>query len=58
MQLKDVLQKTTQFFRDKGFSSPRLDTELLMARALQWDRMKLYMNYEYPLTEPELTACR
>lgn len=58
MQLKDVLQKTTQFFRDKGFSSPRLDTELLMARALQWDRMKLYMNYEYALTEPELTACR
>lgn len=58
MQLKDVLQKTTQFFRDKGFSSPRLDTELLMARALQWDRMKLYMNYEYALTESELTACR
>lgn len=58
MQIKDVLQKTTQFFRDKGFSSPRLDTELLLAKALHWERMKLYLNYEYPLSEQELTAAR
>lgn len=58
MQIKDVLQKTTQFFRDKGFSSPRLDTELLLAKALRWDRMKLYLNYEYPLNEQELATAR
>lgn len=58
MQVKDVIQKTTQFFREKGFDSPRLDTELLVASALHWERMKLYLNYEYPLSEEELTACR
>jgi release factor glutamine methyltransferase len=58
MQLKDVLQKTTLFFREKGFETARLDTEILLAKALHWDRMKLYLNYEYPLNEQELTACR
>ena len=58
MQLKDVLQKTTQFFRDKGFTSPRLDTELLLSKALNWDRVKIYMNYEYPLSDEELASCR
>lgn len=58
MQIKDVIQKTTQFFRDKGFESPRLDTELLIAEALHWERMKLYLNYDYPLSEGELSVCR
>jgi release factor glutamine methyltransferase len=58
MQVKEVLQKTTKFFRDKGFDSPRLETELLIASALGWERMKLYLNYEYPMTESELGACR
>lgn len=58
MLIKDVIQKTTQFFRDKGFDSPRLDTELLIASALNWERMKLYLNYEYPLSEEELAHCR
>lgn len=58
MQVKDVIQKTTQFFKDKGFASPRLDTELLIAHALHWERMKLYLNYDYPLSEEELKACR
>lgn len=58
MLLKEVLTKTTGFFTEKGYSSPRLDTELLLAHALKWDRVKLYMNYDYPLTETELTAAR
>jgi release factor glutamine methyltransferase len=58
MQVKEVILKTTQFFRDKGFESPRLDCELLMAKALKWERMKLYLNYEYPLSEAELSSCR
>ena len=58
MQVKDVLQKTTQFFKDKGYSSPRLDTELLISAALNWERIKLYLQHEYPLSEAELTLCR
>lgn len=58
MQLKEILQKTTDFFRNKGFESPRLETELLISTALHWERMKLYLNHEYPLTEDQLNACR
>jgi len=58
MLIKDVLQKTTQFFRDKGFPSPRLDSELLMAEALSIDRVRLYMNYDNPLSEEEVASCR
>ena len=58
MQVKEILQKTTDFFRNKGFESPRLETELLISSALHWERMKLYLNHEYPLTEAEVVACR
>ena len=58
MQVKEILQKTTDFFRNKGFESPRLETELLISSALRWERMRLYLNHEYPLTEPEVVACR
>lgn len=58
MLLKEIITKTTGFFTDKGYSSPRLDTELLLAHALKWDRIKLYMNYDYPLTEQEMTTAR
>jgi release factor glutamine methyltransferase len=58
MLLKEVLQKTTAFFTEKGFSSPRLDAELLLAHALKWDRIKLYTHYDYPMSEAELTSSR
>jgi release factor glutamine methyltransferase len=58
LQLRDVIQKTTQFFRDKGFENPRLDTELLVARALNWDRLKLYLNFDYPMNDAELALAR
>lgn len=58
MLVKDVVQKTTDFFKEKGFESPRLDTELLIASALNWDRVKIYLNYDYPLNEQELSKCR
>lgn len=58
MLVKEIIQKTTRFFQDKGFSSPRLDTELLLAHALGWERMKLYLNYDYPLNEQELVKAR
>ncbi len=58
MQVKEILQKTTDFFRNKGFESPRLETELLISSALHWERMKLYLNHDYPLTEAEVVACR
>ncbi len=58
LRIKDILQKTTQFFRDKGIESARLDSELLISSALNWERVKLYLNYDYPLTNDELAICR
>jgi release factor glutamine methyltransferase len=58
MLLKEVLQKTTTFFTEKGFSSPRLDAELLLSHALNWERIKLYTHYDYPMSEKELSTSR
>ncbi len=58
MLVRDVLQKTTAFFKEKGIDSARLDTEILLARAMNWSRVQIYTNYEYPLNEKELEDCR
>lgn len=58
MKLKEVLDKTTQFFKDKNFDSPRLDAELLLAHGLKLQRIQLYLKFDQPLKEDELTACR
>lgn len=58
MKVQEVLAKTTQFFKAKGIETARLDAELLIAAALGWDRVRLYMNLDYPLGEQELSASR
>ena len=58
MKLKEVLDKSIQFFKDKKFDSPRLDAELLISSALKMERMQLYLKYESPLTEKEVSDCR
>lgn len=58
MKLKEVLDKTTSFFKDKKFDSPRLDAELLLAHGLKLERIQLYMKFDQPLSEPELVSLR
>ncbi len=58
MLVREVLQKTTAFFKEKGIESARLDTEILLSHALKWTRVQIYTNYEYPLNEKELEECR
>ena len=53
-----VLQWTTDYFLQKGIEGGRLDAELLLADALQLDRVGLYLNYDRPLSDEELAACR
>ena len=57
-KLKDILEKTTKFFREKDCDSPRLDAELLLAKALGLRRIDLYLKYDQPLSEAELASCR
>lgn len=58
MKLKEVLDRSIQFFKEKKIESPRLSAELLIAEALKLERMQLYLKYETPLSEKELTVCR
>jgi release factor glutamine methyltransferase len=56
--IKDIVEKTTQHFKQKGFPTARLDAELLFGHALKMKRTELYINFEKPLSDPELEACR
>lgn len=51
--VQEVLQWTLQHFKSKGLASPRLDAELLLAHALGWTRLQLYMNHDKPLSSKE-----
>jgi release factor glutamine methyltransferase len=54
----EVIQRSSDFLARKGVDSPRLQVELLLAHVLQMPRMKLYLNFERPLTESELGTLR
>jgi release factor glutamine methyltransferase len=54
----EVIQRSAEFLSKKGVESPRLQVELLLAHLLQMPRMKLYLNFERLLTEPELEKLR
>lgn len=50
-----ILEWTKQYFTDKGVENPRLDAEVLLCAVLQCERIKLYVDFERPLTEAELS---
>jgi release factor glutamine methyltransferase len=54
----DVLRWTTQHFDAKGIETARLDAELLLAYALESDRLRLYLDFEKPLTPAERARFR
>ena len=56
--LLKLLRWTTEFFREKGIDSPRLDAELLIAEVLGLDRVGIYLNYDRPLAAAELAAIK
>ena len=47
---------TQDFFAKKGVDAPRLTAELLLAHALSCDRVRLYLDFDKPLGDPELAA--
>ncbi len=54
----DVLNKSTDYLNKKGIESPRMNAELLLADILKCKRLELYLMYDRPLTEKELTEYR
>ncbi len=58
MKIKDVFEKSVQFFKDKKIETARLDTELLISHVLKIERLQIYLKYDQPLSEVEIQACR
>lgn len=58
MTLAEVLRRATEHLEGRGSETPRLDAELLLGHALGLKRIELYTEFDRPLTEPELAACR
>jgi release factor glutamine methyltransferase len=54
----EVIQKSAEFLARKGLESPRLQVELLLGHVLQVPRLRLYLDFERQLTEPQLDSMR
>jgi release factor glutamine methyltransferase len=54
----EIIKRTTDFFEKRGVESSRLNAELLIGHTLGLKRMALYLQFERPLTEPELEKIR
>src|SRR4029077_17513341 len=53
-----LLEWTTKFLAEKGSESPRLDTEVLLAHALNSKRIELYTRHDEERGEPNRTKFR
>lgn len=53
--IKKLLDWTSNYLEDKGFSDPRLNAELLLCHALKYqERINLYLHFDKPLRQSEL----
>jgi release factor glutamine methyltransferase len=56
--IKELLLVTADYLKKKDIDSPRLTAEVLLAHQLNIDRVTLYLNFDQPLTEKELSGYR
>jgi release factor glutamine methyltransferase len=56
--VRRILEWTAAFFTRKEIDAPRLSAELLLSHVLSLSRIKLYTDYERPLSEEELSHYR
>lgn len=54
----EILNVTTEFFKKNKVPDARLDAQYILAHGLKMKRMDLYLNFDRPLTENELTILR
>jgi release factor glutamine methyltransferase len=50
-----LLKWTTSYFESRDIDGPRIDAEILLAHALQLQRIDLYLQYDQPLSSNELS---
>ncbi|MGD8230047.1 MAG: peptide chain release factor N(5)-glutamine methyltransferase [Desulfobacteraceae bacterium] len=56
--IKELLKVTTDYLAKKEIESPRLSAEILLAHQLDMDRVKLYLRFDQPLHDKEVTGYR
>lgn len=54
----EIISLSKDYLQKHGVISPRLDAELLLADVLNCDRLSLYLNFDKPLGEKELSKFR
>ncbi|MDQ1336393.1 MAG: Release factor glutamine methyltransferase [Thermodesulfobacteriota bacterium] len=57
-QIRDLLKVSSDYLKDKGIENARLNAEVLLAHQLRLERVGLYLNFDQPLTETELSSYR
>ena len=58
LNIKEILDKTVDYFKEYEIDQPRLDAEVLLADLLDMERINLYVNFDRPLTPDEVDAYR
>lgn len=51
--LLEILNYSAELLKENGIKDARLNAELMLASALNCDRMKLYLDFDKPLTQSE-----
>jgi release factor glutamine methyltransferase len=54
----ESINLSSEFLKNKGIESPRINAELLLAHILNCKRLNLYLSFERPLSEEELQKYR
>jgi len=54
----DILKLSSDYLQKKGIENPRLNVELLLGHVLKLSRVQLYLNFERPLSLPEVDSFR
>jgi release factor glutamine methyltransferase len=58
LTIADIIAKTVPFLAEKGINGPRLEADLLLAHILDLSRVKLYSEWDRPLTPSEIQGYR
>lgn len=57
-RILDIIKASETALKDKGILNPRLNAEVLLAGTLNTTRINLYLDFDKPLTESEITSYR
>ncbi|SJZ48405.1 peptide chain release factor N(5)-glutamine methyltransferase [Selenihalanaerobacter shriftii] len=58
LNIKEILNRTTEHFEEYGIQTPRLDAEVLLSNLLGIERIELYVNFDRPLEKEEIDEYR